>query len=165
LLIQVGRKKVIPWYFCHQVLLMLLSQRLLYWKGCVPRGGVQMVEPGIIFFVGLLCLACLFVRRTAMIAALEQHGVRVVATITGIEAHAMFTRVTACWQHPQTWQAYPCHSWMLFNPLSLQKGKAGASPGGSHQLPALLHTGGTLTVACMSIWLEMHQRGIVPDVL
>ena len=54
---------------------------------------------------------------------LEQHGVRVVATITSIEAHAMFTRVTAYWQHPQTRQVYPCHSWMLFNQLSLQPGR------------------------------------------
>ncbi len=82
-----------------------------------------MVEPGIIFFVGLLGLACLFLRRAAKIEALEQHGMRVVATITSIEPHAMFTRVTACWQHPQTRQVYPCHSWMLYNPLSLQPGR------------------------------------------
>ena len=81
-----------------------------------------MVEPGIIFFVGLLGLACLFLRRAAKIEALEQHGVRVVATITSIEPHVMFTRVTACWRHPQTRQVYPCHSWMLFNPLPLQPG-------------------------------------------
>ncbi len=82
-----------------------------------------MLEPGIIFFVGLLCLACLFLRRAAKIEALEQHGVRVVATITSIEPHAMLTRVTAYWQHPQTRQVYPCHSWMLYNPLSLQPGR------------------------------------------
>ena len=44
-----------------------------------------MVEPGIIFFVGLLGLACLFLRRAAMIEALEQHGMTVVATITSID--------------------------------------------------------------------------------
>ena len=81
-----------------------------------------MLEPGIIFFVGLLCLACLFLRRAAKIEALEQHGVRVVATVTSIEPHAMFTRVTARLSASQTRQVYPCHSWMLFNPLSLQPG-------------------------------------------
>jgi len=81
------------------------------------------LEPGIIFFVGLLGLVCLFLRRAAKLEALEQHGVRVVATITSIEAHAMFTRVTAYWQHPSTRQVYPCHSWMLYNQLSLQPGR------------------------------------------
>ena len=82
-----------------------------------------MLGPGIIFFVGLLCLACSFLRRAAKIEALEQHGMRVVATITSIEPHAMFTRVTASWRHPQTWQVYSCHSWMLSNSLSLQPGR------------------------------------------
>ena len=58
-----------------------------------------MLVPGIIFFVGLLGLACLFVRRAAKIEALEQHGMRVVATVTSIEPHAMFTRVTAGAKH------------------------------------------------------------------
>ena len=81
------------------------------------------MEPGIVFFVGLLCLVCLFLRRVAKLERLEQHGVKVVASITSIEPHTMFTRVTAQWQHPQTWQVYPCHSWMLFNPHSFQPGR------------------------------------------
>ena len=81
-----------------------------------------MLDPGIIFFVGLLCLACLFLRRVAKLEGLEQHGVRVVATVTTVEPHSVFTRVTAHWRHPQTRQVYPCHSWTLFNPLPLQPG-------------------------------------------
>jgi hypothetical protein len=82
-----------------------------------------MLEPGIVFFAGLLLLVCLFLRRVTKIETLEQHGLRVVATVTGIEPHAMFTRVTAYWQHPQTRQVYHCHNWMLFNPLPLQPGR------------------------------------------
>src|SRR5258708_15208456 len=52
-----------PSTFCRWVLLTLPSQRLLHWKGLVPRGGLQIMEPGIVFFVGLLCLVCLFLRR------------------------------------------------------------------------------------------------------
>jgi hypothetical protein len=81
------------------------------------------MEPGIVFFVGLLCLVCLFLRRVAKLEALEQQGMTVVATVVSVEPHSVFTRVTAHWQHPQTRQVYPCHSWMLFNPLSLQPGR------------------------------------------
>ncbi len=80
------------------------------------------MEPVIVFFVGLLLLVCLFLRRASLIEALEHHGVAVVATVTCVEQHWVFTKVTAHWQHPQTRQVYPCHSWMLFNPLSLRPG-------------------------------------------
>ncbi len=80
------------------------------------------MAPGIIIFFGLLFLVCLFFHRAYLIEALEHHGVTVVAIVTSVEQHSVFTKVTAHWRHPQTWQVYPCHSWMLFNPLSLRPG-------------------------------------------
>jgi hypothetical protein len=80
------------------------------------------MEPFIVFFVGLLLLGCLFLRRASLIEALEHHGVTMMATVTGIEQHWVLTKVTAYWQHPQTRQVHPCHSWMLFNPLTLRPG-------------------------------------------
>jgi len=80
------------------------------------------MEIGIVFFIGLLCLVGLFLRRAFMIESLEHRGVTVVATVTRVEQHAMFTKVTAHWRHPQTRQVYPCHSWMLSNLLPLYPG-------------------------------------------
>jgi hypothetical protein len=107
-----------------------------------------MLEPGIIFFVGLLCLACLFLRRAAKIEALEQHGVRVMATITSIEPHAMFTRVTARLSASSDAAGLPPSQLDAVQPALPPARKAGADPGGPGQLPVLLHAGGTLTVAC-----------------
>ena len=77
---------------------------------------------GILFFIGLLVLVCLFLRRAQMIETLEQRGVTVVARVTRVEQHAVFTKVTAYWKHPRTQQVYPFHSWIVFNPFPLQPG-------------------------------------------
>jgi len=80
------------------------------------------MELAIIFFVGMLCLGCLFLRRATLIDSLQHRGVRVTAIVTSVEQHAMFTRVTAHWRHPRTRQVYSCHSWMLSQPGSLRPG-------------------------------------------
>ncbi len=80
------------------------------------------MEPIIIFFVGMFLLGCLFLWRASLIEALEHHGVTVVATVTSIEQHWVFTKVTAYWRHPQSRQVSHCHCWMLFNPLALRPG-------------------------------------------
>lgn len=91
-------------------------------RDILPTGGLQVMAAGILFFVGLLVLVCLFLRRAYMIEMLEHHGVTVVARVTRVEQHAVFTKVTAYWQHPRTRQVYPFHGWIVFNPLSLQPG-------------------------------------------
>jgi hypothetical protein len=72
-----------------------------------------MLEPGIIFFVGLLCLACLFLRRAAKIEALEQHGVRVVAGSTLRRGRSTPVTAGCCTTRSPSSQEGRCRSWWI----------------------------------------------------